>query len=119
MQHPVALTLKSLSVAVTLTDIPLFNILLTYLLLLSLLFSHAIRVVTFISFLKGALIMQKKKSTHLSVDDRIRIESLLREGYSLRYIADRIDKSPSTISREVSKHTLVHTPKCCDCLVSY
>ncbi len=60
--------------------------------------------------------MQKKKSTHLSADDRIRIESLLCEGYSMRYIADRIDKAPSTISREVSKHTLVHTPKCCDCL---
>lgn len=60
--------------------------------------------------------MQKKKSTHLSADDRIRIETLLREGYSLRYIADRTGKSPSTISREISKHTMVFTPRCCDCL---
>lgn len=60
--------------------------------------------------------MQKKNSTHLSADDRIRIEALLCEAYSLRYIADRLDKSPSTISREISKHTQVHTPRCCDCL---
>ncbi len=62
--------------------------------------------------------MQKKKSTHLTADDRIRIEAILREACSLRYIADRLDKSPSTISREISKHTQTHTPKCCDCLNS-
>lgn len=62
--------------------------------------------------------MQKKKAAHLTKDDRVRIESLLREGYSLRYIADRIDKSPSTVSREISKHTSIHTPRCCDCLNS-
>lgn len=62
--------------------------------------------------------MQKKKSTHLTADDRIRIESLLRENSSLRYIADRLDRSPSTISREISKHTQVHTPRCCDCINS-
>lgn len=62
--------------------------------------------------------MQKKKSTHLTADDRIRIEALLQEGCSLRYIADRLDKSPSTISREISKHTQIHSPKCCDCLNS-
>ena len=54
--------------------------------------------------------MQKKKAAHLTKDDRARIESLLREGYSLRCIADRIDKSPSTVSREISKHTSIHTP---------
>lgn len=62
--------------------------------------------------------MQKKKSTHLTIDDRIRIEALLKEGCSLRYIADRLDKSPSTISREISGHALLHTPRCCDCLNS-
>lgn len=60
--------------------------------------------------------MQKKNSTHLSADDRIRMEALLREAYSLRHIADRLDKSPSTISREIFKHAKVHTPMCCDCL---
>lgn len=62
--------------------------------------------------------MQKKKSTHLTADDRIRIEALLNEGSSLRYIADRLDKSPSTISREINKHVQVHVPRCCDCLNS-
>lgn len=62
--------------------------------------------------------MQMKKSTHLTADDRIRIETLLKEGSSLRYIADRLDKSPSTISREISKHAQVHVPGCCDCLNS-
>lgn len=62
--------------------------------------------------------MQKKKSTHLTADDRIRIETLLKEGSSLRYIADRLDRSPSTISREISKHVQVHIPRCCDCLNS-
>ena len=63
--------------------------------------------------------MQKKKSTHLTTDDRIRIEALLREDYSLRYIADRLDRAPSTISREISKHTRVYSPSCCDCLNSH
>ena len=62
--------------------------------------------------------MQKKKSTHLTADDRIRIEVLLKEGCSIRYIADRLDKSPSTISREITKHASVHVPRCCDCLGS-
>lgn len=62
--------------------------------------------------------MQKKKSTHLTADDRIRIEALLHEGSSLRYIADRLDKSPSTISREIKKHVQVLVPRCCDCLNS-
>lgn len=60
--------------------------------------------------------MQKKKTTHLTSDDRIRIEALLKEGYSIRYIADRLDRAPSTISREISKHSLHLTPRCCDCL---
>lgn len=62
--------------------------------------------------------MQKKKPIHLTADDRIRIEALLQEGSSLRYIADRLDKSPSTISREIKKHVQVHVPRCCDCLNS-
>ena len=71
MQHPVALTLKSRSVALTLTDIP-SQTSQAHICLLFLPFFHAIRDVAFI-FLKGALIMQKKKSTHLTADDRIRI----------------------------------------------
>lgn len=59
--------------------------------------------------------MHKKMTKHLTLDDRIRIEALLKEGFSLRYIADRIDKSPSTISRELKKHTIITSPKSCDC----
>lgn len=62
--------------------------------------------------------MQKKTMKHLTLDDRIRIEALLKEDFSLRYIADRIDKSPSSISRELKKHTVIHSPKSCDCTFS-
>lgn len=62
--------------------------------------------------------MQKKSPKHFTLDDRIRIESLLGECFSLRYIADRLDKSPSTISRELKKHAIIQTPNCCDCLNS-
>ncbi len=47
--------------------------------------------------------MQKKTVTHLTMDDRIRIEALLKENFSLRYISDRIDKSPSYLSKKLKK----------------
>lgn len=57
------------------------------------------------------------KNTHLTYDDRVRIETLLGEGASLRYIAERLDKSPSTISREIRRHAQTNTPrKCYDCM---
>lgn len=55
------------------------------------------------------------KNSHLTLDDRVRLETLLAEGKSIRYIADRLDKSPSTLSREIKHHTKVIIPKCCDC----
>lgn len=55
---------------------------------------------------------------HLTLDDRLRIETLLSENRSLRYIADRLDKSPSTVSREIKNHSKPVTPKCCDCIRS-
>lgn len=59
----------------------------------------------------------KKKSGHLTYDERVRIETLLEEGVSVRYIADRLDRSPSTISREIKRHTKAKTPsKCYDCM---
>lgn len=58
-----------------------------------------------------------KKHAHLTSDDRVRIETLLREDASLRYIADRLDKSPSTISREIKNHTGIKSPRNCrDCM---
>ena len=56
---------------------------------------------------------------HLTKDDRVRIETYLNEGYSLRYIAERLDKSPSTISREVRNHTEERQRKVCDCIYFY
>ena len=52
---------------------------------------------------------------HLTLDDRVRIQHYLEEGYSIRYIADRLDKSPSTISRELKKHSKIYIPSQCDC----
>lgn len=63
------------------------------------------------------LIIMEKRNAHLTYDDRVRIETLLREDVSLRYISERLDKSPSTISREIRKHAGVKSPgKCYDCL---
>ena len=41
---------------------------------------------------------------HLTLEDRINIETALNEGKSLRQIAISLGKSPSSISREVKKH---------------
>ena len=57
--------------------------------------------------------MNKKK--HLIDAERIKIETLLTQGFSLREIADFLKKSPSTISREIHKHSLVNIPNSCDC----
>ena len=43
--------------------------------------------------------------THLSRDERVRIETLLQEDKSLSYIAQRLDRNKSTISREIKKRT--------------
>ena len=61
--------------------------------------------------------MQNKPSKkHLTMDDRVRIETYLNERYSLRYIAERLDKSPSTISREIKNHTEEQQRNACDCI---
>lgn len=62
--------------------------------------------------------MKNKNSKHLTADDRIRIDSLLSEDFSLRYIADRLGKSPSTISREIKNHSVIHSSRRCDCTYS-
>ncbi len=56
------------------------------------------------------------KKSHLTPNDRTRIEILLSEGCSIRYIADRLDKAPSTISREINKHICFVQPRTCDCI---
>ncbi|WP_313532800.1 IS30 family transposase [Sphingobacterium multivorum] len=42
--------------------------------------------------------------THLTQEERYQIYTLLREGFSKRYIAWRLNRSPSTISREIKRN---------------
>src|SRR5690606_4142743 len=42
--------------------------------------------------------------THLTQEERCQISTLLREGFSKRYIAWRLNRSPSTISREIARN---------------
>ena len=42
--------------------------------------------------------------THLTQEERYQISTLLREGFSKRYIAWRLIRSPSTISREIARN---------------
>lgn len=44
------------------------------------------------------------KNIHLTLSDRIVIESSLREGASFKQIAQELGKDPSTISKEVRGH---------------
>ncbi len=44
------------------------------------------------------------KNTHLTLSDRIVIESSLRDGFSFKQIAQELGKDPSTISKEVRGH---------------
>lgn len=55
------------------------------------------------------------KNKHLSLDARMTIEIRLKEGASVRSIASELKKSPSTISREIRKHTYVKRTRLCDC----
>jgi len=57
------------------------------------------------------------KKTHLTDDDRIQIEILLKHRYPLHRIAERIGKAKSTIAREIKKRAVesekfaAHRPK--------
>lgn len=55
--------------------------------------------------------------THLTLDDRVRIQHYLDDHHSIRYIAERLDRSPSTISREIKKHHRVIQTQNCDCIM--
>lgn len=62
--------------------------------------------------------MNQRKNTykHLGLEERILIEDRLNHGKTIRSIAKELDKSPSTILREIRKHsTNVRTSKN-DCL---
>ncbi|WP_455490339.1 IS30 family transposase [Granulicatella sp.] len=44
------------------------------------------------------------KHKHLTLSDRIEIESGITQGFSFREIAAKIEKDPSTVSKEIRKH---------------
>ncbi len=60
--------------------------------------------------------MPKRKGTHLTAGNRDTINVLLKKKHSLRYIAELLGCSPSTISREIKNHAIKKEPKTCDCV---
>ena len=65
---------------------------------------------------KKVRIAPKQKGRHLSLSKRCTIEALLNEKQSLRYIAEKLDCSPSTVSREIKKHSFIQVSHKNDCL---
>lgn len=61
-------------------------------------------------------ITQNRKGRHLTYGKRCKIETLLAEGQSMRYIAECTGCSPSTISREIQKHSFIQKSHTNDCL---
>ncbi len=49
--------------------------------------------------------------THFTPDERKYLQQLLAEGLSFRKIADILERSPSTISREVSRNRSKYMPR--------
>lgn len=54
--------------------------------------------------------------SHLSLTDRVFIQSGINEGKSIHKIAEELQKSPSTISREISNRTRYYEAKGNDCV---
>lgn len=53
-----------------------------------------------------------RKHTHLTLDNRIDIQQMLRAGFNFKMIANSLKKDPSTISKEVRKHIFVKESTC-------
>lgn len=56
-----------------------------------------------------------KKGCHLTYGKRCKIETLLDEGQSMRYIAESIGFNPSTVSREIRQHSFISVSHSNDC----
>jgi hypothetical protein len=52
--------------------------------------------------------LKSKKNKHMSLDDRIEIQSCLDRGLTFKAIAKRIGKDQTTVSKEVKKHITVN-----------
>jgi IS30 family transposase len=50
-----------------------------------------------------------KKNKHMTLDDRIEIQECLNKGMTFKDIAKRIDKDPTTVSKEVKLRSRMHT----------
>lgn len=53
-----------------------------------------------------------RKHTHLTLDNRIDIQQMLRDGFNFKMIANSLKKDPCTISKEVRKHIFVKGSTC-------
>ena len=60
-----------------------------------------------------------KKNKHMTLDDRIEIQECLNKGMTFKAIGERIEKDPTTISKEVKLHGrsrangFTKTDECC------
>ena len=52
--------------------------------------------------------LKSKKQKHMSLEDRLEIQSCLDHGMTFKAIAQRIGKDQTTISKEVKKHITVN-----------
>lgn len=50
-----------------------------------------------------------KKNKHMTLDDRIEIQECLNKGMTFKAIAQRIEKDPTTVSKEVKLHGKTYT----------
>ena len=64
-----------------------------------------------------------KKNKHMTLDDRIEIQECLNKGMTFKAIGERIEKDPTTISKEVKLHgrsytnSFTKTDECCPMVV--
>lgn len=49
------------------------------------------------------------KGKHLTIEDRIIIEYGLDQCYSLKKIAEKVSKGPTTISKEIKRNRIIKT----------
>lgn len=54
---------------------------------------------------------RSEKGKHLTADDRNFIEDALNDNYTLKFIAERLGKDPTTISKEVKRNRIVSLHK--------
>lgn len=65
-------------------------------------------------FLEGQMKKKKRENCHFNLSDRIEIESGLNSGTSVRQIAKKMNVSPSSISREITRNSTIRRGACVD-----